>query len=165
MTLALYQIDSSFEATKLALSEGIDPRRLQFLHFIVYRVVREDRFNAVAAAREFAAYLDLDPHDIDRHFTRPNRPDAETICANVAEFSLGWQTRVMPHAQAAALAAAWVAEFDENTTFFSNLSSLASPIHLGRGYDTGGLFDEDLEACVLAVSPTKAGLFWSAEDA
>lgn len=165
MTLALYQIDSNFEAIRSALSAGLDPGLFdEILHIVVYRTAREDRFDPVAAAREFTAYLDLSPNSISRHFSRPSRADAETICMNVAEFGLVMQRRAMPHTQAAALAAAWVAEFDEGATFFSNLSSLASPIDLGTGYNMGGLFYRDLEAGVLAVSPTKAGLFWSAED-
>jgi hypothetical protein len=165
MAHALYQIASNFDAVRSTIAAGLDPGLFdEILHIVVYSAAREDRFDSVAAAREFAAYLDLSPKSIDRHFTRPSRADAETICTNVAEFGLVTQRRTMPHGQAAALAAAWVAQFDEGATFFSNLSSVASPIDLGRGYDMGGLFYRDHEAGVLAVSPTKAGLFWAAED-
>jgi hypothetical protein len=162
MTLALYHIEAGFEAAKSTLSEGIDQRRLQFLHIVVYHAVREDRFNPVAAAREFAVYLDLCPDDIDRFFKRPGQAEAETICTIAAEFGLVHGHRQMPHAQAAAFAAAWSKEFDENTTFFSNTSATAAPGRFGGGY--GLLFHLDHEAGVLAVSPTKAGIFWSAED-
>ncbi len=164
MTLALYQIDGTFETTRSTLSEGLRPGLFDTLHIVVYRAVREDRFSPAAAAREFAAYLDLDPRDIDPFFTRPSRAEAETICTNVAGYFFNGLTsiRLMPQTQATALAAAWMAQFDESTAFFSNTTATASAIRLGGGH--GLLFHLDHEAGVLAVSPTKAGLFWSAED-
>jgi hypothetical protein len=167
MTHALYQIDSRFKAVRSALSEGVDQTvfddlsRHQLLHVVVYCAEREDRFNPVAAAREFAAFLDLNPNRIDPFFTRPSRTEAETICVSAAEFAV-FYGGMLPHAQAAALAAAWMAEFDDSATFFSNVDPIASPTTFSSFY--GGLFYRDVDVGVLAVSPTKAGLFWSAEN-
>jgi hypothetical protein len=168
MALSTYQVDQDFEARRRALAEGLNSGLFgaldqeQTFQIVVYRVLRGDRFEPVAAGREFAAYLGLLTHAFNDAFERPQSGDARILCVNVAEFSLLTGRRFMRHEQAIALAAAWIAQFEDGAVFFSNIDSPAPPAKSPLGYNSGSLFPHDFEAGVLGVSPTRAGLFWLA---
>jgi hypothetical protein len=163
MAAAIYCIDLGFEARKSILSEGVHPARLRVLHMQVHlRAAYDYAFDPRATAREYVAFLELSTEAVD-HLERGFLEQAETACVNVAEFSLVSSSRQMPQAVAASLATAWIAKFDECTSFFLSAWGVldSPPDSSGGGFE---LFHTDLEGGVLAVSPTKAGLFWSAED-
>lgn len=112
-------------------------------------------------AGEYLSFLGLPTGEI-AGFDPATRAEAARIGANVAGRDMINSQRQMPRATAEALASAWLGKFDESAIFLVN-GQLARSVPLGIG--TGpGLYFKDLEAGILAVSPTRAGLFWSAED-
>lgn len=83
----------------------------------------------------------------------------------VAGFEVVMSGRQMPHDVAAGLATAWLGQFGEGTAFFVN-GNISASTASGQYFDCldRSLFFTDREAGVLAVSPARCGIFWSAEN-
>ena|SRR5689334_20518932 len=117
--------------------------------------------DAVAMAREYAIFLQLRADEIP-YVSRVRRDEAERICTNVAKFDLVMGDPQMPHETAAQLAAAWIGRFQESAVVLVN-GRAATAMLPGANFGPS-LFLTDLEAGAIAVSPDRAGLFWSAEN-
>ncbi|XXX72595.1 hypothetical protein WMF30_33590 [Sorangium sp. So ce134] len=164
-TSALYILNTEFEAIKRNLATRVHPRRWRAIHISVHdRVVTEANFDARAVACEYAELLQLQTEQLS-YFCQTCRSVAEDVCVIVAEFEVVMSGRQMPRDVATGLATAWLGQFGEGTVFLVNGDVSTSTPHdkyferLNRS-----LFFTDREAGVLAVSPARCGIFWSAED-
>jgi hypothetical protein len=159
---ATYHPSPDFEAARAGTLAAVDPRRQRVLHVLVHdRATPADPFDPREEAAAYASSLGL-PVEEARRLDRVTREEAERIAANVAELDLVMAEPHMPRATAEALAKAWLGAFDASAVFLVNGDLARSdPPGLGAGPN---LFHKDIEAGVLAVSPTRAGLFWQATD-
>ncbi len=165
MNETLYAIDTELEAAKAGILAKIHPKRAQTMHIFAHNhTALEAEFDPIEAAREYAQLLGLQTSQI-HYFSRIHRNQAEKICTDASEFDIIMSDPQMPHKIAAQLAATWLMRFGNDTVFFANGEP---PQTLSRAADFDrfrySLFFTDREAGVIAVSPTKAGIFWSAEN-
>lgn len=165
MAATLYTIDTELEAAKASLLAQVHPRRAQTIHILAHNhEAQEGGLDALTAAREYIGFLGLQTDQL-RYFSRIRRDEAERICIGAAEFDIIMSDRQMPHGTAASLAAAWLERFDGQTTFLTNgepPQNSSRKVNFDRFQYS--LFFTDREAGVLAISPAKLGIFWSAED-
>jgi hypothetical protein len=154
-----YLCDDDFERAKVAALASVNPARARVLRLAVHHAdPAVDPFDAIVTARSFVAALGLYADDL-RYFAPVLRARVEVLCTYVAAHELCHGRRQMPLETASRLASLWLAEFGDDTVFFTNIVSE------GRTVETrGSLLHTDLEAGVIAVSPTRAGLFWNGEN-
>lgn len=165
MVETLYSIDGELEAVKASILARIHPRRAQTIHVLAHdHEVQTAGRDAMAIAREYIQFLGLRTDQL-HYFSRVHRDEAEKICTGVAEFDIIMSDRQMPHDTAASLAAAWLERFGDETIFLTNgepPQGASRKVVFDRFQYS--LFFTDREAGVLAVSPAKLGIFWSAEN-
>ncbi|WP_438043096.1 hypothetical protein [Sorangium sp. So ce128] len=162
---ALYMLNAEFETAKAILAPRVHPRRWQAIHVSVHdRVATEANFDAHVVACEYATFLQLQTEQLS-YFCQTSRSIAEDVCMTVAEFEVVMSGRQMPRDVATELATTWLGQFGEGTVFLVN-GNVSTSIARHKYFDhlNRSLFFTDREAGVLAVSPARCGIFWSAEN-
>ncbi|WP_437946561.1 hypothetical protein WME98_37660 [Sorangium sp. So ce296] len=158
-------LNDKFETIKTSLASRVHPRRWQVIHVFAHdRAATEAKFEPRIVACEYAEFMRLQTEQLS-YFCQARRSIAEDVCMAVAEFDVVMSSRQMPRDVAAALTTAWLGQFDEETVFLTNGDVSGSKAR-GKYLDqlNRSLFFTDREAGVLAVSPARCGIFWSAEN-
>ena len=156
----MWVLDQQFAAVKDGLLSSVHPRRRAVLHICVHdRATPTDSFDALDELVAYAAFVGGLSDDV-RRCEPLMAHELLRICTSVAQHELSFGHPQMPLETAAALAQSWLTRFDTRTIFFGNGSEVReNPPEAGRS-----LFHTDLEAGVVAMSRSRAGLFWNAEN-
>ncbi|UQA57156.1 hypothetical protein [Polyangium aurulentum] len=162
MTSTIYELDRDFEALVSRIGGAVHPARMRTLRIGLHdRVPSNDSFDALTVAREYVSFLGL-PVDEIGMFRQASRTQVEAACKSLAGFALETTSRQMPPETAERLATAWLAKLPQAAVFLINgPGALETPPTVD---DARSLFHTDMEAGVLALSLTKVGMFWSAEN-
>jgi hypothetical protein len=157
---ATWTLDERFAAVKDDLLSSVHERRRAALRlFVHHRIAPIDPFDPLDELVAYAEFLGGISHDV-RRFTRLMAHELLPVCTNVALYEIVFGTMHVPPATAAALAEAWLGCFDAATVFFGNGDGVRRvPPEAGWS-----LFHTDMEAGVVALSSSRAGLFWNAEN-
>ena len=162
MPESTYHENPDFAATMARITHGVHPGRLRALRVCVHSRDRpKQSFDAISTAADYVRFLKLCVDDMGR-FELLTREQARAACASVAEYELLMGERQMPRDVALALADAWLLQFDDGAAFLASNSGI---LHAPPKIDgPPGLFLTDVAEGVVAASPSRAGLFWNAEN-